>query len=37
MAYIATGENALDTEVFVAVRDKKLKAKIVKVPFYSAQ
>jgi aminomethyltransferase len=37
MAYIATGQNALDTEVFVAVRDKKLKAKIVKVPFYSAQ
>jgi aminomethyltransferase len=37
MAYVATSENALDTDVFVAVRDKKLKAKIVKVPFYSAQ
>jgi aminomethyltransferase len=36
MAYIATGENALDTEVFIAVRDKMLKAKIVKIPFYSA-
>jgi aminomethyltransferase len=37
MAYIATGQNALDTEVFIAVRDKQLKAKIVKIPFYSAQ
>jgi aminomethyltransferase len=36
MAYIATGENALDTEILVSVRDKMLKAKIVKIPFYSA-
>jgi aminomethyltransferase len=34
MAYINTGSNALDTEVFVEVRDKLLKAKIVKIPFY---
>jgi aminomethyltransferase len=34
MAYIATGSNALDTEVFVEVRDKLLKAKVVKMPFY---
>jgi aminomethyltransferase len=34
MAYIATGSNVLDTEVFVEVRDKLLKAKIVKIPFY---
>ncbi|MFM2386582.1 MAG: glycine cleavage system aminomethyltransferase GcvT [Bacteroidota bacterium] len=37
MAYIASGQNALDTEVYIAVRDKQLKAKIVKIPFYSTQ
>ncbi len=33
MAYIHTGYNAIDSEIFIAVRDKLLKAKVVKVPF----
>jgi aminomethyltransferase len=36
MAYLAAGSNALDTEVFVEVREKLLKAKVVKLPFYQA-
>jgi glycine cleavage system T protein len=36
MAYLVAGSNALDTEVFVEVRDKLLKAKVVKLPFYQA-
>ncbi len=36
MAYLLAGSNALDTEVFVEVRDKLLKAKVVKLPFYQA-
>jgi aminomethyltransferase len=34
MAFIATSSNAIDTEVFVEVREKLLKAKVVKLPFY---
>jgi aminomethyltransferase len=33
LGYVATAHTALDTEIFVAVRDKLLKAKVVKVPF----
>jgi aminomethyltransferase len=33
MGYVATGHANTDTEIFIAVRDKKLKAKIVKLPF----
>jgi aminomethyltransferase len=34
MAFIATGVNAIDTEVYVEVREKLLKTKVVKLPFY---
>jgi aminomethyltransferase len=37
MAYINTPNHKLDTEVFVVVRDKPLKAKVVKMPFYKEQ
>jgi aminomethyltransferase len=33
MAYIQTGNTTIGNEVFVAVRDRMLKAKIVKIPF----
>jgi aminomethyltransferase len=33
MGYVTKENAAIDTEIFIAVRDKKLKAKVVKVPF----
>jgi len=33
IAYIANGHNGLDSEVFVDVRGKQLKARVVKMPF----
>jgi aminomethyltransferase len=33
MGYVELSHAALDNEIFIAVRDKKLKAKIVKFPF----
>jgi aminomethyltransferase len=33
MGYVTTTHEALDTEIFIAIRDKKIKAKVVKVPF----
>ncbi|RAJ01532.1 aminomethyltransferase [Chitinophaga skermanii] len=33
LGYVKTPFAALDTEIFIAVRDKSLKAKVVKVPF----
>lgn len=33
LGYVAVQHTALDTEIFIAVRDKLLKAKVVKVPF----
>jgi len=33
MGYVAVGNSAIDSEIFIAVRDKMLKAKIVKMPF----
>ncbi len=34
MGYIKTGFNKLDSEVYIKVRNKLLKAQIVKLPFY---
>lgn len=34
LAYVAKGFTKLDTEIFIKVRKKMLKAKIVKIPFY---
>lgn len=36
MGYVATGHNKIDSEIFVIVRGKALKAKVVKMPFYKA-
>jgi aminomethyltransferase len=33
MGYVAIEKAAIDSEIFIAVRDKMLKAKIVKIPF----
>lgn len=33
MGYVATAHAAIDSEIFIAVRDRLLKAKVVKVPF----
>lgn len=33
MGYVATENAAMESEVFIAVRDKMLKAKVVKLPF----
>ena len=34
MGYVKTAFSKADTEIFIEVRGKKLKAKVVKVPFY---
>lgn len=34
MAYVNTPFNKLDSEIFIKVRDRLLKAKVVKIPFY---
>lgn len=34
LGYVAIDEAKLDNEIFIQVRDKNLKAKIVKLPFY---
>jgi len=33
MGYVAIANSAIDSEIYIAVRDKNLKAKIVKIPF----
>jgi aminomethyltransferase len=37
MGYINTGYNKFDSEVFIKVRNKLLKAKIVRLPIYKAE
>jgi aminomethyltransferase len=34
MAYLARGFWKTDTEIFIRIRNKDLKAKVVNVPFY---
>lgn len=34
LGYVPTANAALDAEIFIKVRDKELKAKVVKAPFY---
>jgi aminomethyltransferase len=34
MAYVRTPDAVIDKEIFVEIRDKRLKARIVKMPFY---
>jgi aminomethyltransferase len=35
MGYVPTQKATLDSEIFIQVRDKQLKAKVVKMPFYT--
>ena len=37
MGYIKTGHNAFDSEVYIKIRNKLLKARIVRLPFYKNQ
>lgn len=34
MGYVATAFAKVDTEIYILIRDKKVKAKVVKMPFY---
>jgi aminomethyltransferase len=34
MGYVKTEFTALDSEIFILIRDKKIAAKVVKMPFY---
>lgn len=36
MGYVATGFNKIDNEIYIIIRGKALKAKVVKMPFYKA-
>ncbi|MBN8703525.1 MAG: glycine cleavage system aminomethyltransferase GcvT [Bacteroidetes bacterium] len=33
LGYVATGSSKIDSEIFIKIRDKQLKAKVVKIPF----
>ncbi|GAB4281716.1 MAG: glycine cleavage system aminomethyltransferase GcvT [Marinilabiliales bacterium] len=37
MGYIKTGYDKIGSEIFIRIRNKELKAKIVKIPFYKPQ
>jgi aminomethyltransferase len=34
LGYVSISHSSIDSEIYIAVRDKKLKAKVVKLPFY---
>ncbi|MEZ5022947.1 MAG: glycine cleavage T C-terminal barrel domain-containing protein [Chitinophagales bacterium] len=34
LGYVNLGNRTLDTEIFIQVRNKSIKAKVVKLPFY---
>jgi aminomethyltransferase len=34
MGYVSTAFAKADSEIFVIIRDKPIKAKVVKIPFY---
>jgi aminomethyltransferase len=36
MGYVPLDKMAIDSEIYIQVRDKQLKAKVVKIPFYTA-
>ena len=36
LGYVATEFTSLDTEIFIEIREKGVKAKVVKLPFYKA-
>jgi aminomethyltransferase len=36
LGYVTIDNSKLDSEIFVEIRDKGVKAKVVKLPFYKA-
>ncbi len=36
MGYVQTAFSKIDSEIFIIIRDKAIKAKVVKIPFYKA-
>jgi aminomethyltransferase len=36
LGYVSTSHSALDSEIFIEIREKGIKAKVVKLPFYKA-
>ena len=36
MGYVKTEYSKVDTEIQIAIRNRKLKAKVIKLPFYKA-
>ena len=36
LGYVTVDNSKLDSEIFVEIRDKGVKAKVVKLPFYKA-
>ena len=34
MGYVSSAFAKVDTEIFIEIRDKQIKAKVVKLPFY---
>lgn len=34
LGYVSMSHSSIDSEIYIAVRDKKLKARVVKLPFY---
>jgi aminomethyltransferase len=36
LGYVQTSHSALDSEIFIEIREKGIKAKVVKLPFYKA-
>jgi aminomethyltransferase len=34
MGYVSTSHAAADSEIFIEIREKGVKAKVVKLPFY---
>jgi len=35
MGYVKTSYSSIDNEIFISIRNKRIKAKVVKMPFYS--
>jgi aminomethyltransferase len=36
LGYVHTSHSALDSEIFIEIREKGIKAKVVKLPFYKS-
>jgi aminomethyltransferase len=36
LGYVTTANASLDSEIFIEIREKGIKAKVVKLPFYKA-